>query len=205
MQNKLWVKDEKLKQLKAIVSESNSSTTSEQQRPPPPPDKPQRASREKDQPRAPEKRSRSPLPGDVFRTRGGGQAVQFTDIETLRQECPTASSRKRRSSGDGPGQHDRNKMDWNDRENRVSCPHYCPSLIHLGWSKSDFVMISAHKGINQLDIWCDPGYKMFSPNRHQWQAQAQVLVSRMAIKSENLYHIPVGILTDNIACFHSID
>nr|XP_046196712.1 kinesin-like protein KIF23 isoform X2 [Oncorhynchus gorbuscha] len=119
MQNKLWVKDEKLKQLKAIVSESNNSTTSEQQRPPPPPDKPQRNSREKDQPRAPEKRSRSPLPGDVFRTRGGGQAVQFTDIETLRQECPTVSSRKRRSSGDGPGQHDGNKMDWNDRENRA--------------------------------------------------------------------------------------
>uniref|UniRef100_A0AAZ3RSF1 Kinesin-like protein n=1 Tax=Oncorhynchus tshawytscha TaxID=74940 RepID=A0AAZ3RSF1_ONCTS len=215
MQNKLWVKDEKLKQLKAIVSESNNSTTSEQQRPPPPPDKPQRNSREKDQPRVPEKRSRSPLPttgtpirphhrrshsaggqrwvdhkplsnldldtvmqpiipnaikvsaasekalskshkyvlthqelasdgeiqtklikGDVFRTRGGGQAVQFTDIETLRQECPTVSSRKRRSSGDGPGQHDGNKMDWNDRENRVSCPHYCPSLIHFGWSKT---------------------------------------------------------------------
>nr|XP_029511859.1 kinesin-like protein KIF23 isoform X2 [Oncorhynchus nerka] len=57
--------------------------------------------------------------GDVFRTRGGGQAVQFTDIETLRQECPTVSSRKRRSSGDGPGQHDGNKMDWNDRENRA--------------------------------------------------------------------------------------
>uniref|UniRef100_A0A8C7U066 Kinesin-like protein n=1 Tax=Oncorhynchus mykiss TaxID=8022 RepID=A0A8C7U066_ONCMY len=211
MQNKLWVKDEKLKQLKAIVSESNNSATSEQQRPPPPPDKPQRNSREKDQPRAPEKRSRSPLPttgtpirphhrrshsaggqrwvdhkplsnldldtvmqpiipnaikvsaasekalskchkyvlthqelasdgeiqtklikGDVFRTRGGGQAVQFTDIETLRQECPTVSSRKRRSSGDGSGQHNGNKMDWNDRENRVSCPHYCPSLIHLG-------------------------------------------------------------------------
>uniref|UniRef100_A0AAZ3P5Q2 Kinesin-like protein n=1 Tax=Oncorhynchus tshawytscha TaxID=74940 RepID=A0AAZ3P5Q2_ONCTS len=69
-------------------------------------------------------------------TRGGGQAVQFTDIETLRQECPTVSSRKRRSSGDGPGQHDGNKMDWNDRENRVSCPHYCPSLIHFGWSKT---------------------------------------------------------------------
>uniref|UniRef100_A0A8C7WDB4 Kinesin-like protein n=1 Tax=Oncorhynchus mykiss TaxID=8022 RepID=A0A8C7WDB4_ONCMY len=198
MQNKLWVKDEKLKQLKAIVSESNNN-------------KPQRNSREKDQPRAPEKRSRSPLPttgtpirphhrrshsaggqrwvdhkplsnldldtvmqpiipnaikvsaasekalskchkyvlthqelasdgeiqtklikGDVFRTRGGGQAVQFTDIETLRQECPTVSSRKRRSSGDGSGQHNGNKMDWNDRENRVSCPHYCPSLIHLG-------------------------------------------------------------------------
>uniref|UniRef100_A0A8C7LY35 Kinesin-like protein n=1 Tax=Oncorhynchus mykiss TaxID=8022 RepID=A0A8C7LY35_ONCMY len=119
MQNKLWVKDEKLKQLKAIVSESNNSATSEQQRPPPPPDKPQRNSREKDQPRAPEKRSRSPLPGDVFRTRGGGQAVQFTDIETLRQECPTVSSRKRRSSGDGSGQYNGNKMDWNDRENRA--------------------------------------------------------------------------------------
>uniref|UniRef100_A0A8C7WAP8 Kinesin-like protein n=1 Tax=Oncorhynchus mykiss TaxID=8022 RepID=A0A8C7WAP8_ONCMY len=72
------------------------------------------------------------IKGDVFRTRGGGQAVQFTDIETLRQECPTVSSRKRRSSGDGSGQHNGNKMDWNDRENRVSCPHYCPSLIHLG-------------------------------------------------------------------------
>ncbi|XP_045545521.1 kinesin-like protein KIF23 isoform X5 [Salmo salar] len=215
MQNKLWVKDEKLKQLKAIVSESNSSATSEQQRPPPPPDKPQRASREKDQPRAPEKRSRSPLPttgtpirlhhrrshsaggerwvdhkplsnldldtvmqpiipnaikvsaasekalskchkyvlthqelasdgeiqtklikGDVFRTRGGGQAVQFTDIETLRQECPTASSRKRRSSEDGPGQHDGNKMDWNDRENRAPVASTSSGLgLQIGYQK----------------------------------------------------------------------
>uniref|UniRef100_A0A8C6LDG0 Kinesin-like protein n=1 Tax=Nothobranchius furzeri TaxID=105023 RepID=A0A8C6LDG0_NOTFU len=30
------------------------------------------------------------IKGDVFKTRGGGQAVQFTDIETLKQECPTA-------------------------------------------------------------------------------------------------------------------
>ncbi len=29
--------------------------------------------------------------GDVFKTRAGGQAVQFTDIETLKQECPTSS------------------------------------------------------------------------------------------------------------------
>ncbi|XP_029576484.1 kinesin-like protein KIF23 isoform X3 [Salmo trutta] len=214
MQNKLWVKDEKLKQLKAIVSESNSSATSEQQRPPPPPDKPQRASRETDQPRAPEKRSRSPLPttgtpirlhhrrshsaggerwvdhkplsnldldtvmqpiipnaikvsaasekalskchkyvlthqelasdgeiqtklikGDVFRTRGGGQAVQFTDIETLRQECPTASSRKR-SSDDGPGQHDGNQMDWNDRENRAPVASTSSGLgLQIGYQK----------------------------------------------------------------------
>uniref|UniRef100_A0A3B4V1N8 Kinesin-like protein n=1 Tax=Seriola dumerili TaxID=41447 RepID=A0A3B4V1N8_SERDU len=43
------------------------------------------------------------IKGNVFKTRGGGQAVQFTDIETLKQECPTAPSRKRRSgSGEGP-------------------------------------------------------------------------------------------------------
>ncbi|XP_070683854.1 kinesin-like protein KIF23 isoform X2 [Pempheris klunzingeri] len=45
------------------------------------------------------------IKGNVFKTRGGGQAVQFTDIETLKQECPTAQSRKRRSgSGEGPAQ-----------------------------------------------------------------------------------------------------
>uniref|UniRef100_A0A673BB04 Kinesin-like protein n=1 Tax=Sphaeramia orbicularis TaxID=375764 RepID=A0A673BB04_9TELE len=77
MQNKLWVKDEKLKQLKAIVTESNSSCSAE---------RPQRPSRERDRDRnMGQKRS-----GDVFKTRGGGQAVQFTDIETLKQENPTA-------------------------------------------------------------------------------------------------------------------
>ncbi|XP_037835977.1 kinesin-like protein KIF23 isoform X3 [Kryptolebias marmoratus] len=46
-----------------------------------------------------------PPQGDVFKTRGGGQAVQFTDIETLKQECPAAPSRKRRSgSEEGPAQ-----------------------------------------------------------------------------------------------------
>ncbi|KAM6980532.1 kinesin-like protein KIF23 [Aplochiton taeniatus] len=60
------------------------------------------------------------IKGDVFRTRGGGQAVQFTDIETLRQECPSSASRKRRSgSGDGPKGNDNRRMDWNDTENRV--------------------------------------------------------------------------------------
>ncbi|TWW67778.1 Kinesin-like protein KIF23, partial [Takifugu flavidus] len=45
------------------------------------------------------------IKGNVFKTRGGGQAVQFVDIETLKQECPTAPSRKRRSgSNDGPDQ-----------------------------------------------------------------------------------------------------
>uniref|UniRef100_A0A667ZCX1 Kinesin-like protein n=1 Tax=Myripristis murdjan TaxID=586833 RepID=A0A667ZCX1_9TELE len=97
MQNKLWVKDEKLKQLKAIVTESSSGCPTER------PEKPERPSRERDR------------TGDVFKTRGGGQAVQFTDIETLKQECPTAPSRKRRSgSGGGAAQMD-------DIENRVSC------------------------------------------------------------------------------------
>ncbi|XP_028439975.1 kinesin-like protein KIF23 isoform X1 [Perca flavescens] len=45
------------------------------------------------------------IKGNVFKTRGGGQAVQFTDIETLTQECTTTSSRKRRSgSGEGAAQ-----------------------------------------------------------------------------------------------------
>ncbi|KAM9860460.1 kinesin-like protein KIF23 [Aulostomus maculatus] len=43
------------------------------------------------------------IKGSVFKTRGGGQAVQFTDIETLKQMAPTAPSRKRRSgSAEGP-------------------------------------------------------------------------------------------------------
>uniref|UniRef100_A0A7N6FK90 Kinesin-like protein n=1 Tax=Anabas testudineus TaxID=64144 RepID=A0A7N6FK90_ANATE len=95
MQNKLWVKDEKLKQLKAIVTESNSGASSSTERP-------ERPTRERDR-----------NIGNVFKTRGGGQAVQFTDIETLKQECPTASSRKRRSgSEEGPSQ-------MVDIENRV--------------------------------------------------------------------------------------
>nr|XP_019955104.1 PREDICTED: kinesin-like protein KIF23 isoform X2 [Paralichthys olivaceus] len=205
MQNKLWVKDEKLKQLKAIVTESSSSSggggcSTEC------PEKPARPSRERDRnitqkrsaspspapdlsqtpshqnranvravqdpyptsssstsstsssaypsvassishweqrfPVTPQHRSRTPAlchgtssvgrrrgqrwakdteapattlvygldleagrRGNVFKTRGGGQAVQFTDIETLTQECPTAPSRKRRSgSAEGPVQ-----------------------------------------------------------------------------------------------------
>ncbi|XP_044049909.1 kinesin-like protein KIF23 isoform X7 [Siniperca chuatsi] len=103
MQNKLWVKDEKLKQLKAIVTESSNGGSSG---PIERPEKPDRPSRERDRNIA-QKRSASPspLPGNVFKTRGGGQAVQFTDIETLKQECPTALSRKRRSgSAEGPAQ-----------------------------------------------------------------------------------------------------
>uniref|UniRef100_A0A3Q1I340 Kinesin-like protein n=1 Tax=Anabas testudineus TaxID=64144 RepID=A0A3Q1I340_ANATE len=176
MQNKLWVKDEKLKQLKAIVTESKT---------------PERPSREE---RIPAKRSASPSPlptttpvrplhrrsrsaggekwvdhkpsssldlgtvlqpvipnaiqvsapnekalskcdryvlthqevasdgeiqtklikGEVIKTRGGGQAVQFTDIETLKQD------RKRKSSEGAPANGDRSDGAWTDVETRCS-------------------------------------------------------------------------------------
>ncbi|XP_063650255.1 kinesin-like protein KIF23 isoform X11 [Pan troglodytes] len=160
MQNKLWVKDEKLKQLKAIVTEPKT-------------EKPERPSRERDREKVTQRSvSPSPVPllfqpdqnappirlrhrrsrsagdrwvdhkpasnmqtetvmqphvphaitvsvanekalakcekymlthqelasdgeietklikGDIYKTRGGGQSVQFTDIETLKQESP---------------------------------------------------------------------------------------------------------------------
>ncbi|OCT86720.1 hypothetical protein XELAEV_18020408mg [Xenopus laevis] len=98
MQNKLWVKDEKLKQLKAIVTEPKG-------------DKPERPPREKD---------REPR-GDVYKTRGGGQSVQFTDIETLRQQSPPSGGRKRRSSpSNQPPQEETTDADWTDVETRCS-------------------------------------------------------------------------------------
>ncbi|XP_037063338.1 kinesin-like protein KIF23 isoform X9 [Peromyscus leucopus] len=107
MQNKLWVKDEKLKQLKAIVTE-------------PKPEKPERPSRERDREKIIQRSvSPSPVPGDVFKTRGGGQSVQFTDIETLKQESPTGS-RKRRSSTVAPAQPDGTESEWTDVETRCS-------------------------------------------------------------------------------------
>ncbi|XP_056356103.1 kinesin-like protein KIF23 isoform X6 [Oenanthe melanoleuca] len=184
MQNKLWVKDEKLKQLKAIVTEPRA-------------ERPERPSRERDRekplprsvspspapvgPAAPlrPRRSRSAgerwvdhrppshvptetllqprvpraitvespseralarcdryllthqelasdgeiqtklIKGDVFKTRGGGQAVQFTDIETLKQESPTG--RKRRSSPPNPDPTgDAADSEWTDVETRCS-------------------------------------------------------------------------------------
>ncbi|XP_010014293.1 PREDICTED: kinesin-like protein KIF23, partial [Nestor notabilis] len=57
--------------------------------------------------------------GDVFKTRGGGQAVQFTEIETLKQESPTG--RKRRSSPSNPDQpEDAADSEWTDVETRCS-------------------------------------------------------------------------------------
>ncbi|XP_051953414.1 kinesin-like protein KIF23 isoform X2 [Xyrauchen texanus] len=188
MQNKLWVKDEKLKQLKAIVTEGKTENR-----------QPQRPSREKD--KVPPKRSVSPSPvptglpvrplhrrshsaggerwvdhtpatnvdldtvmqpnipnaikvtapsekalskcdkyvlthqevasdgeiqtklikGEVFKTRGGGQAVQFTDIETLKQEAPVPTSRKRRSAETGQApEGDPMEVGWTDCETRCS-------------------------------------------------------------------------------------
>uniref|UniRef100_A0A8C8DNW1 Kinesin-like protein n=1 Tax=Oryzias sinensis TaxID=183150 RepID=A0A8C8DNW1_9TELE len=194
MQNKLWVKDEKLKQLKAIVVESKAST-----RPDPTPrqSRPQRPSRDEC---PPPKRSASPSPlptttpvrplhrrsrsagaekwvdhkpnssldlgtvlqpvipnsiqvsapnekalskcdryvlthqevasdgevqtklikGEVIKTRGGGQAVQFTDIETLKQELTTVPSRKRKSSEGVSPSGDQQEGDWTDVETRCS-------------------------------------------------------------------------------------
>ncbi|XP_064426304.1 kinesin-like protein KIF23 isoform X3 [Mirounga angustirostris] len=106
MQNKLWVKDEKLKQLKAIVTEPKA-------------EKPERPSRERDREKGTQRAvSPSPVPGDVYKTRGGGQSVQFTDIETLKQESPTG--RKRRSSTAAPAPPDGTESEWTDVETRCS-------------------------------------------------------------------------------------
>ncbi|XP_051237964.1 kinesin-like protein KIF23 isoform X2 [Dicentrarchus labrax] len=192
MQNKLWVKDEKLKQLKAIVTESK--TPGGRPDPPPRQTQPIRPSREE---RLPAKRSASPSPvptttpvrplhrrsrsaggekwvdhkpsssmdlgtvlqpvipnsiqvsapsekalskcdryvlthqevasdgeiqtklikGEVIKTRGGGQAVQFTDIETLKQELTTVPRKRKSSEGKNGGRTD---GDWTDVETRCS-------------------------------------------------------------------------------------
>uniref|UniRef100_A0A671DU65 Kinesin-like protein n=1 Tax=Rhinolophus ferrumequinum TaxID=59479 RepID=A0A671DU65_RHIFE len=59
------------------------------------------------------------IKGDVFKTRGGGQSVQFTEIETLKQESPTGS-RKRRSSTVAPAQPEGAESEWTDVETRCS-------------------------------------------------------------------------------------
>ncbi|XP_078386219.1 kinesin-like protein KIF23 isoform X4 [Cetorhinus maximus] len=188
MQNKLWVKDEKLKQLKAIVSEARTER----------PEKPERPPREKEKkvhvrsasppsvPNAPpvrllHRRSRSAggerwvdhkpvgsvetdtvlqphipnaitvavpnekalakcdkyilthqelasdgeietklIKGEVYKTRGGGQAVQFTDIEKLKQEPPTSTRKRRSSQSAPPQQEETTESEWTDVETRCS-------------------------------------------------------------------------------------
>ncbi|XP_072888747.1 kinesin-like protein KIF23 isoform X5 [Hemitrygon akajei] len=109
MQNKLWVKDEKLKQLKAIVAETRLER----------PEKPEKTPREREQ--KVQTRSASPpsVPGEVFKTRGGGQSVQFTDVEKLKQESP-AGTRKRRSSPSARPPEDTTESEWTDVETRCS-------------------------------------------------------------------------------------
>ncbi|XP_074488854.1 kinesin-like protein KIF23 isoform X2 [Sebastes fasciatus] len=57
------------------------------------------------------------IKGDVIQTRGGGQAVQFTDIETLKQELTTVPRRKRRSAEGTPANGD---GAWTDVASRCS-------------------------------------------------------------------------------------
>uniref|UniRef100_A0A6Q2YL35 Kinesin-like protein n=1 Tax=Esox lucius TaxID=8010 RepID=A0A6Q2YL35_ESOLU len=83
------------------------------------------------------------IKGEVFRTRGGGQAVQFTDVETLRQEHPIGPSRKRRSSeGNAAQADDRVEGDWTDVETRCSMAvemragsNLGPGYQHHGYQK----------------------------------------------------------------------
>ncbi|XP_061414390.1 kinesin-like protein KIF23 isoform X3 [Lethenteron reissneri] len=59
------------------------------------------------------------IKGQVYKTRGGGQSVQFTDIETLTQESP--SSRKRKSDQRAPVQRsDTPDSEWTDVETRCA-------------------------------------------------------------------------------------
>ncbi|KAK7880604.1 hypothetical protein WMY93_032755 [Mugilogobius chulae] len=197
MQNKLWVKDEKLKQLKAIVTESKTPGRPE----PPPRQTPVKRSSREDKRGQPAKRSASPSPqptatpvrplhrrsrsaggekwvdhkpssnmdlgtvlqpvipnaiqvtapsekalakcdryvlthqevasdgeiqtklirsGEVIKTRGGGQAVQFTDIETLRQEIATGPSRKRKSDEGAAAKNKESDGSWTDVETRCA-------------------------------------------------------------------------------------
>uniref|UniRef100_A0A4W4FCY0 Kinesin-like protein n=1 Tax=Electrophorus electricus TaxID=8005 RepID=A0A4W4FCY0_ELEEL len=60
------------------------------------------------------------IKGEVFKTRGGGQSVQFTDIETLKQENPLGPSRKRTSSETGPNQEECKDGSWTDVETRCA-------------------------------------------------------------------------------------
>nr|XP_008107336.1 PREDICTED: kinesin-like protein KIF23 isoform X1 [Anolis carolinensis] len=71
------------------------------------------------------------IKGDVYKTRGGGQAVQFTEIETLKQESPTG--RKRRSSPMSPVPPDEaTESEWTDVETRCSVAVEMKAGSHLG-------------------------------------------------------------------------
>ncbi|XP_028441893.1 kinesin-like protein KIF23 isoform X2 [Perca flavescens] len=60
------------------------------------------------------------IKGEVIKTRGGGQAVQFTDIETLKQELTTVPRRKRKSSEGTLANGNHTDGAWTDVETRCS-------------------------------------------------------------------------------------
>ncbi|KAL3061456.1 hypothetical protein OYC64_009596 [Pagothenia borchgrevinki] len=60
------------------------------------------------------------IKGEVIKTRGGGQSVQFTDIETLRQELTTVPRLKRKSSEGAPARGEQTDGSWTDVETRCS-------------------------------------------------------------------------------------
>ncbi|XP_078576433.1 kinesin-like protein KIF23 isoform X1 [Branchiostoma floridae x Branchiostoma japonicum] len=167
LQNKMWVKEEKLRQLKEIVSHKDGKRRAKS--PPPKPTAPpvrlnHRRSRSASgdrwldhkpvcnldtetvlQPHLKKKMTVSVpdvknikktdkymlthqeedsqgeietklIKGDVFKSRGGGHSVQFTDIEVLKQEAPP-ESRKRSASEDIAEEH---TGDWTDVEERCA-------------------------------------------------------------------------------------
>ncbi|XP_067358685.1 kinesin-like protein KIF23 isoform X3 [Channa argus] len=82
------------------------------------------------------------IKGEVIKTRGGGQSVQFTDIETLKQELTTVPSLKRKSSEGAPANGDRSDGAWTDVETRCSVAvgmragsNMGPGLEHHGITK----------------------------------------------------------------------
>ncbi|XP_067874275.1 kinesin-like protein KIF23 isoform X2 [Heterodontus francisci] len=60
------------------------------------------------------------IKGEVFKTRGGGQSVQFTDIEKLKQEPPTSTRKRRSSQSAPPQQEETTESEWTDVETRCS-------------------------------------------------------------------------------------
>ncbi|XP_078097357.1 kinesin-like protein KIF23 isoform X2 [Mustelus asterias] len=60
------------------------------------------------------------IKGEVYKTRGGGQAVQFTDIEKLKQEPPTGTRKRRSSQSAPPQQEETTESEWTDVETRCS-------------------------------------------------------------------------------------
>ncbi|XP_053220523.1 kinesin-like protein KIF23 isoform X2 [Podarcis raffonei] len=71
------------------------------------------------------------IKGDVYKTRGGGQAVQFTEIETLKQESPTGRKRRSSPSSRSPAEEG-TESEWTDVETRCSVAVEMKAGSHLG-------------------------------------------------------------------------